>query len=89
MYIIYPLYLSILCSAHGRSCIQQMYYINVSWLEIYPVLVPMNCRKHVQVKKVQLWSSCCGSAVSNPTSNHEDAGSSSGLTQWVKYLVLL
>ena len=32
--------------------------------------------------------SYCGSAVMNPTSNHEDTGSIPGLAQWVKDLVV-
>ena len=34
-------------------------------------------------------SSHCGSVVTNPTSNHEDAGLIPGLTQWVKDSTLL
>ena len=30
-------------------------------------------------------SSCCGSVVMNPTSNHEDASSMPGLAHWIKY----
>ena len=41
---------------------------------------------------LRIWeirSSCCGSAVTNLTSNHEDLGSIPGLTQEIKDLVLL
>jgi len=30
------------------------------------------------------WSFYCGSAVMNPTRNHEDVGSVPGFAQWVK-----
>ena len=38
--------------------------------------------------RAMLESSHCGSAVTNPTRIHEDAGSIPGLTQWPKDLML-
>ena len=35
-----------------------------------------------------LWSSHCGTVETNLTSNYEVAGSSPGLTQWIKDLAL-
>ena len=40
-------------------------------------------------KKYSSWSSHRGALETNPTRNHEVAGSSPGLSQWVKDLVLL
>ena len=39
-------------------------------------------------KNPHLWSSHCGTAETNPTSIHEDVGSTPGLAQRVKDLVL-
>ena len=39
--------------------------------------------------KKNSWSSCCGSAVTKPTSSHEEEGSIPGLAQWVRDPVLL
>ena len=40
------------------------------------------------IKKLK-WSSHCGAAEMNPTSNHEIAGLIPGFTQWVKDLALV
>ena len=36
------------------------------------------------IRNARKGSSYCGSAETNPTTMHEDAGSTPGLTQWVK-----
>ena len=41
-------------------------------------------KKQTNKKRIRLRSSCCGSAVTNPTCIHEDEGSIPGLIQWDK-----
>ena len=52
--------------------------------------LPLNEMKPIlgEIKNVKAWSSCLGTAETNPTRYHEVAGSIPGLAQWVKDLAL-
>ena len=60
------------------------------WKPPYAPGMALKINKECQQKKLtKFWSSCHGSVVTNPSRNHEVAGSIPGLTQWVKDLALL
>ena len=56
----------------------------------------LNCDKHINIQGFMMTlkeeehngSSCCGSAVVNPTSSYEDVGLIPGLAQWVEHPAL-
>ena len=48
----------------------------------------MDTRNKSELKVNQPWSSCRGTAETNPTRNHEDIDLIPGLVQWVKDLAL-
>ena len=59
------------------------------YFSLYHVTFKPHNHKQVAYYSAFYRSSHCGSAVMNPTSIHEAAGSIPGLTQWVKDLALL
>ena len=48
----------------------------------------MQVSLQLTLEKYVCWSSCCGAVEMNLTRNHEVVGSTPGLTQWVRDLVL-
>ena len=48
----------------------------------------VNSLKEFLIFKRVVWSSLCGSVITNPTGIHEDTGSIPSLAQWVKVLAL-
>ena len=53
-------------------------------VSIQITVIAMVSISKIPFKTSYLWSFCCGSAVTNQTSIHEDAGSIPGLSQWVE-----
>ena len=57
--------------------------------QLLPPALPNGLMWVARYYKEVFRSSRCGSAVTNPTSAHEDSGSIPGLAQWVKDPALL
>ena len=51
-------------------------------------LARLNKKKGEKIQITKIRSSHCGSVETNPTRNHEVAGSTPGLAQWVEALAL-
>ena len=64
--------------------------LSSSWVQMYCLNHLVNFRTKIKIKTCKKkWSSHCGAAEMNPTSDHEVMGSITGLTQWIKDLALL
>ena len=85
------------CGCSDERCGPQPSQVQLTWTSTSVIsdVVKFAQKEVIQtsisLSKIKLGangSSCCGSALKNPTSIHEDAGLIPGPTQWVKAMVL-